>query len=104
VKWRTEKSHLMCRAFSREKENNGQKLAAKVVSFFRTVDKSSIDLFRAAANGETYKEAVVILERSPKEKVLLKLKQAFIDNYETNDGMTENFDIKFTTMVVVQKK
>jgi len=32
------------------------------------------------------------------------LKQAFIDNYETNDGMTENFNIKFTTMVVAEKK
>lgn len=85
------------------KENNGEKLAAKEAFISRRVDKSSLDLIRSTFNGETYKEAVVILDGSS-HKVLFKLKMAFINNYQTEDGIIEFFTLKFTTMVVEERK
>ncbi len=82
---------------------NGAKYEVKDADFFRTRDEASVALFKAACNGESFDEAVVIA-KSAETTVRYRMKLAMIDYYQTEDGVTERFGLKFTTLVVEQSK
>jgi type VI protein secretion system component Hcp len=79
---------------------NGAKFEVKDADFFRTRDEASVALFKAACNGESFDEAIVIANRSDQNTVRYRMKLAKIDYYQTEDGVTESFGLKFTTLVV----
>lgn len=81
------------------KSNDGSKFEVKDASFSRTRDDASGALFIAACNGESFDEAVVTAEKGSRT-VRFKMKLAEIDFYQTVDGITEIFSMKFITLVV----
>lgn len=81
---------------------DGSKFEAREAAIFRVRDEASVALFRAAINGETFDEAVVVAKKSASEVVFrYKMKLAFIESYQTEDnGISESLGLKFTMLVV----